>query len=97
MCKRTMQKFLKPAKRRHHKQRMIRRSQTSLFGKGLDGTDRFDLARNLADHLKVYSCEYYFGNVRHTGWSSGKTKLTRQEHRHCLEYTEQILDLDEDE
>ena len=91
------QKSTKRAWRRHHKQRMIRRAEMSFIVKSLNGTVRFDLARKWADHLKVCSCEYCCGNVRHNGWSSGKAKLTRQEHRHRLDYTEQLLELDEDE
>ena len=76
---------------------MIRRAQTSFIVKNPDGKTRLDLARKWADHLKVCSCEYSCGNVRHNGWSSGKTRLTRQEHRHRLDYYEQMLELDEDE
>ena len=97
MCKRIIQKSSKRAIRRHHKQRMIRRAEMSFIVKSLDGNVRLDLARKWADHLKVCSCEYSCGNVRHNGWSSGKTRLTRQEHRHRLDYSEQLLEVDEDE
>ena len=97
MFKKTMQKSSKRSMRRHHKRRMIRRAEKSFIVKSLNGDVYVDLARKWADHLKVCSCESSCGNIRHNGWSSGKTKLTRQEHRHRLEYAEQILELDQDE
>ena len=97
MCNRTMLTSSKRATRRHHKQRMIQRAKKSFVLQGFSSDERLHFARRFADHLKVCSCEYSCGNVRHNGWSSGKTRRTRQEHRHRLEYSEQILELDEDE
>ena len=95
MCKRTMQKSSKRATRRHHKQRMIQRAKRSLALRRFSNDERVHFAGKFADHLKVCSCEYSCGNVRHNGWSSGEIKLTRQELRNRLEFVEQLLEADE--
>ena len=96
MFKRTMQKSSKRSMRRHHKQRMIQRAKRSSILRGFSSDEQLRFARKLADHLKVCSCEYSCGNVRHNGWSSEKVSLTRQELRHRLDCAEQLLEADED-
>ena len=95
MCNRTIQKSSKRAARRHHKQRMIQRAKRSLILRRFSSDERVCFARRFADHLKVCSCEYSCGNIRHNGWSSNKTRLTTQEHKSDIAFTEQLLELDD--
>ena len=96
MLERTTQKSSKRSIRRHHKQRMIQRAKRSLVLRRFSSDEQMRFARRFADHLKVCSCEYSCGNVRHNGWSSGKISLTRQELRNRLEFVEQLLEAGED-
>ena len=83
----------KRALRRHHKQRMIGRALKSQRMKNVDSIHRSEVARKWADHLKVCSCVYSCGNVRHNPWSSGKVRLTRQEHESVLRMREQLFEM----
>ena len=85
--------MVKRALRRHHKRRMIRRALNSQRLKNVDSEYRNEFARKWANHLKICSCVYSCGNVRHNPWSSGKVRLTRQEHESLLAIEEQLLDM----
>jgi len=86
--------IVKRALRRHHKQRMIRRALKSQRLKNVDSTHRSEVARRWADHLKICSCVYSCGNVRHNPWSSGSTKRTLQEHKSLASMKEQVKNLE---
>ena len=83
----------KRALRRHHKQRMIQHALRSQCMKNVSSIHRSEVARKWADHLKVCSCVYSCGNIRHNPWSSMKVRFTRQEKHSILTMTEQLFEV----
>ena len=93
MAKGIQQKSSKRSMRRHHRQRMIQRARSSLALRHYSIDERIQMARKLANHLKICSCEHSCGNIRHNRWSSGSERLTRQENRSILDMFEQMSEV----
>ncbi len=87
-------KSMKRALRRHHKFRMTRKAKRSRFVVRFPPAERWSVARKVADHLKVCSCEYSCGNPRHNRWSSHRVALTKQERLSDFSFRELMLDWD---
>ena len=85
---------MKRALRRHHKFRMTRKAERSDYVAYLDKEERWSLARKVADHLKVCSCEFGCGNPRNNPWSCHRASLTKQERLSDVYFREMLSDWD---
>lgn len=83
----------KRAQRRHHKQRMIKKSYGVRRYQRLEEEDLSVITRKDADHLKRCSCHYTCGNIRRNRWLSSKDRRTIQELKNHESYRFQLQEL----